>query len=73
MIHEEESDKIDFSWILFVGVKLLGLRKKEVGRLTYRTFKNLYYHYQNYYDFTLKQISYQKLEEIMMENDEWLK
>ena len=47
---------------------MLGLNKKEVGRLTYRTFKNLYYHYQNYYDFTLAKISYQRLEEINMEN-----
>lgn len=56
-----------------MGIKLLGLSKKEVGRLTYRTFKNLYYHYQNYYDFTLLKISYQKLDELTMENEEWLK
>jgi hypothetical protein len=55
-----------------VGIKLLGLPSKEVGRLTYRTFKNLYYHYQNYYDFTLKGISYQRLNELVMENEEWL-
>lgn len=56
-----------------MGIKLLGLQRKEVGRLTYRTFKNLYYHYQNYYDFTLKQVSYRKLEEMVMENEEWLR
>lgn len=64
---------IDFSWILFTGIKLLGLQKNEVGRLTYRTFKNLYYHYQRYYDFTLAKITYNKLEEASMEEEEWLK
>jgi len=58
---------------LFVGIKLLGIPRKEVGRLTYRTFKNLYHHYQNYYDFTLKQVSYKQLEEMVMENEEWLR
>ena len=52
---------------------MLGIPRKEVGRLTYRTFKNLYYHYQNYYDFTLKQVSYQRLEELVMEDEEWLR
>lgn len=56
-----------------MGIKLLGLKKEEVGRLTYRTFKNLYYHYQNYYNFTLKQMSYKELEELVMQNEEWLR
>ena len=41
--------------------------------MTYRKFKNLYYHYQNYYDFTLKQVSYKRLDELIMEDEEWLK
>ncbi len=41
--------------------------------MTYRRFKNLYYHYQNYYDFTLRKQSYRDLEAQVMENEEWLK
>jgi len=51
---------------------LLGLSSKEVGRLTYRKFRNLYYHYQRFYDFKLRKISYEKLEEMVMEEEEWL-
>ena len=56
-----------------MGINLLGLNKKEVGKLTYRTFKNLYFHYQNYYDFKLSKITYKRLEEMVMEDEEWLK
>ena len=31
--------------------------------MTYRRFKNLYFHYQNYYDFTLRKQTYKDLEE----------
>jgi len=50
----------------------LGLTQKEVGRLTYRKFINLYYHFQRFYDFKLRRISYEKLEELVTEEEEWL-
>ena len=30
------------------------------------------YHYQRFYDFKLRKISYQKLEEMAIEEEEWL-
>jgi len=52
---------------------LIGLNSKEVGRMTYRKFRNLYYHYQKNYDFQLKKISYERLEELIIEEEEWIK
>ncbi|MDO4503711.1 MAG: hypothetical protein Q4B84_00990 [Clostridia bacterium] len=33
---------VDFSWILFVGTKMLGFTEKEVGRFTFKKWSLLY-------------------------------
>ena len=34
--HEKSGSIIDFSWILFVGTKMLGFSEKEVGHFTFK-------------------------------------
>lgn len=40
--------------------------------MTLGRLMNMYYHYQNYYDFTLKKVSYQELEEKINASEEWI-
>lgn len=72
MIHEEDDVIIDFSWLMFIGHTLLGFSQKEVIHMTLGRLMNMYYHYQNYYDFTLKKVSYQELEEKINASEEWI-
>lgn len=40
--------------------------------MTLGKLMKLYQHYQNYYDFTLKKISYRELEAKINESEEWI-
>ena len=57
---------IDFTWLLYVGVKKLGFSEKEIGRMTYRKWALLYQAYKNSFDLELtmkyKRIKYSELE-----------
>nr|DAK01711.1 MAG TPA: hypothetical protein [Caudoviricetes sp.] len=57
--------------MVYVGVSLLGFSEKEVGRMTLRKWRNLYQHYKDHYDFTLKKVSYAQADEIIARGDEW--
>ena len=50
---------------------MLGFTEKEVGRMTLRKWRNLYQHYKDHYDFTLKKVSYAQIDEIIARGDEW--
>ena len=54
-------------------VSLIAFTQNDVGNAFWKEIGWTRREDLNYYDFTLRQISYQQLEEIMMENDEWLK
>ena len=47
---EDEIEPLDFSWIVFVGLKNLNLKPKETMRLTLVQFARLYKHYKNQFD-----------------------
>lgn len=50
---EDEIEPLDFSWIVFVGLKDLNLKPKETMRLTLVQFSRLYRHYKNQFDLEL--------------------
>lgn len=45
---------------------------KEVGRLTFREWRQQYDHYKNHYDFTVRGVTYEQLEEAQAAEDEWI-
>jgi len=51
---------------------LLGYKEKQVRHMTLRKLTKLYNHHKNYYDFTLKKISYKDLEEESIKSEEWI-
>jgi hypothetical protein len=59
-----------------VGHTLLGYSEKEVGRMTLRKFMRLYDHYKANFDLEMrlkrKGITYAKLNELQIEDEEWL-
>ena len=54
----------------------MGFTEKEIGRMTLRKFMRLYGHYKNTFDLELqltkRGITYNKLAEIQMQDEEWL-
>lgn len=40
----------------------MGFSEEEIGRMTLNKFMKLYSHYKDYYDFTLKKVSYADIE-----------
>lgn len=54
----------------------MGFSEKEIGRMTPRKFAKLYQHYKNNFDVQLvmrqKGLTYVKLEQMQMEEEEWL-
>lgn len=59
-----------------MGHTLLHYSEKEVGRMTLRKFMKLYGHYKNTFDLEMnmraKGITYAKLAELQIEDEEWL-
>ena len=65
---------MDFSWILFVGTKMLGFTEKEVGRFTFKKWSLLYEHFKIYHNFCIKQCLFKEEEKTTHQiSDEWLK
>ena len=72
MIHEDETDEVDFSWLYFIGHCLLGYTDHEVGRMTFKRLMQMYKHYKNNYDFKLSGKTYHELEEYIDHRGEFL-
>ena len=72
MIHEEQDNEIDFSWLYFIGHCLLGYTDKEVGRMTFKRLMQMYGHYKNNYDFKLSKTTYRELDEYIDHQGEFL-
>lgn len=71
--HEESENLIDFSWILFVGTKMLGFTEKEVGHFTFKKWDLLYTHFKIYHNFCIsKQLFAEKESTAYQTSDEWL-
>ena len=67
---------MDFSWILFVGAKMLGFTEKEVGRFTFKKWSLLYEHFKIYHNFCTKQCLFKELKPESVyhqSSDEWMK
>ena len=64
---------MDFSWILFVGTKMLGFTEKEIGHFTFKKWSLLYEHFKIYHNFkTSKQLFKEKENTTHQISDEWL-
>lgn len=69
----EEAARCDFSWILFVGTKMLGFTEREVGHMTLKKWNLLYEHFRTYHNFcTSQQIFKEEPVATTSSNDEWL-
>ena len=64
---------MDFSWILFVGTKMLGFTEKEIGRFTFKKWSLLYEHFKIYHNFCIKQCLFKEEEKTTHQiSDEWI-
>lgn len=68
----DATSRCDFSWLLFVGTKMLGFTEREVGHFTLKKLSLLYRHFRGYHDFCIKQGLF-KEEKGVNSSDEWLK
>lgn len=69
----EEAAHCDFSWLLFVGTKMLGFTEREVGHMTLKKWSFLYKHFRNYHNFcTNQQIFKEEPTAAASSSDEWL-
>mgnify|MGYP004703480131 CR=1 FL=1 len=63
---------LDFSWLLFVGVKMLGFTEKAVGRMTLKKWNLLFEHFKKYHNFKTKGGLFKEEKEVI-QDDEWIK
>ena len=64
---------MDFSWILFVGTKMLGFSDNEVGHFTFKKWSLLFNHFKVYHNFFISKKLFEEKGEITYKNsDEWL-
>ena len=69
----DATSRCDFSWILFVGTKLLGFTEREVGHMTLKKWSLLYKHFRVYHNFcTRQQLFKEEFEDAASSSDEWL-
>lgn len=55
-----------------MGHCLLNYTNKEIGKMTYWKFYKLYSQYKKHYDFTLKNITYEELDNLLDHDGEFL-
>lgn len=67
-----QAARLDFSWILFVGTKMLGFSQKEVGRMTLKKWNLLFKHFKKYHNFKTKGGLFKEEAEVN-QCDEWIK
>lgn len=69
----DATSRCDFSWILFVGTKMLGFTEREVGHMTLKKWSLLYKHFRAYHNFCIKQQLFREEPEAgTSSSDEWL-
>ena len=67
-----QAARLDFSWLLFVGIKMLGFKEKEVGHFTLKKWNLLFNHFKKYHNFKTKGGLF-KEEKAANQDDEWIK
>ena len=67
-----QASRLDFSWLLFVGVKMLGFTEKAVGRMTLKKWNLLFEHFKKYHNFKTKGGLFKEEKEVI-QDDEWIK
>ena len=67
-----QATRLDFSWLLFVGTKMLGFSEREVGHITLKKWNLLFNHFKKYHNFKTKGGLF-KEEKETNQNDEWFK
>ena len=67
-----QASRLDFSWLLFVGVNILGFNEREVGHMTIKKWHLLFNHFKKYHNFKTKGGLF-KEEKELHQNDEWFK
>lgn len=68
----DATSRCDFSWLLFVGTKMLGFTEKEVGHMTIKKWSLLYKHFRKYHNFCVKQGLFKEEKITSPNTDEWL-
>jgi hypothetical protein len=68
----DATSRCEFSWILFVGTKMLGFTEKEVGHMTLKKWSLLYRHFRAYHNFCVQQQLFKDERSHSSDNDEWL-
>lgn len=67
-----QASRFDFSWLLFVGVNILGFNEREIGHMTIKKWNLLFNHFKKYHNFKIKGGLF-KEEKELHQNDEWIK
>jgi len=68
----DATSRCEFSWILFVGTKMLGFTEKEVGHMTLKKWSLLYKHFREYHNFCVQQQLFKDEKINASSTDEWL-
>ncbi len=69
----DATSRCDFSWVLFVGTKMLGFTEREVGHMTLKKWSLLYKHFRAYHNFcTRQQLFKEEPAAGTSSSDEWL-
>ena len=68
----DATSRCDFSWLLFVGTKMLGFTEREVGHFTLKKWSLLYKNFRSYHNFCIKQGLFKEETTIHQSTDEWL-
>lgn len=68
----DATSRCDFSWLLFVGVKMLGFSEREVGHFTLKKWSLLYKHFRTYHNFCTANQLFKEEKTTASTNDEWL-
>ena len=67
-----QASRLDFSWLLFVGTKMLGFSEREVGHMTLKKWNLLFNHFKKYHNFRAKGGLFREEKEVK-QSEEWLK
>ena len=67
-----DSRRWDFSYVLFVGTKMLGFTEQEVGHMTLKKWNLLYENFKRYHNFCTSNNLFKEKKENRQSTDEWL-
>ncbi len=68
----DATSRCDFSWLLFVGTKMLGFTEREVGHFSLKKWLLLYKHFRLYHNFCTANQLFKEEKTTTSTSDEWL-